>query len=103
MVANAIDVRIENQLVRFVPPQPVDQDSVVAQLGGQKTGGVVIKVLDRPRATIVIDQQGRIPSERRWGLGGTFGLIEPVAIAEVEVGKVGAVGGAASNKKAHED
>ena len=60
MVANAIDVRIENQLVRFVPPQPVDQDSVVAQLGGQKTGGVVIKVLDRPRATIVIDQQGRI-------------------------------------------
>ena len=60
MVANAIDVRIENQLVRFVPPQPVDQDSVVAQLGGQKTGGVVIKVLDRPRATIVVDQQGRI-------------------------------------------
>ena len=60
MVANAIDVRIENQLVRFVTPQPVDQDSVVAQLGGQKTGGVVIKVLDRPRATIVIDQQGRI-------------------------------------------
>ena len=60
MVAKAIDVRIENQLVRFVPPQPVDQESVVAQLGGQRTGGVVIKVLDRPRATIVIDQKGRI-------------------------------------------
>ena len=60
MVANAMEVRIENQLVRFVPPQPVDQDAVVAQLGGQQTGGVVIKVLDRPRATLVIDQEGRI-------------------------------------------
>ena len=59
-MASAIEVRIENQLVRFVPPSPVDQASVVAQLGGQQTGGVVIKVLDRPRATLVIDQAGRI-------------------------------------------
>ena len=59
-MAGAIEVRIENQLVRFVPPSPVDQASVVAQLGGQQTGGVVIKVLDRPRATLVIDQAGRI-------------------------------------------
>ena len=60
MSSNAIEVRIENQLVRFVPPTPVDQASVVAQLGGQQTGGVVIKVLDSPRATLVIDEQGRI-------------------------------------------
>ena len=45
-MSGAIEVRIENQLVRFVPPTPVDQASVVAQLGGQQTGGVVIKVLD---------------------------------------------------------
>jgi len=59
-MASAIEVRIENQLVRFVPPTPLDQAAVVAQLGGQQTGGVVIKVLDRPRATLVIDQAGRI-------------------------------------------
>ena len=60
MATGAVEVRIENQLVRFVPPKPVDQASVVAQLGGQQTGGVVIKVLDRPRATLVIDEEGRI-------------------------------------------
>lgn len=60
MEAATIDVRIENQLVRFVPPSPIDQDSVVNQLNGQQTGGVVIKVLDHPRATIVIDAEGRI-------------------------------------------
>ncbi|MBT60123.1 MAG: hypothetical protein CMA63_01040 [Euryarchaeota archaeon] len=60
MAAGTIDVRIENQLVRFVAPSPIDQSAVVAQLGGQQTGGVVIKVLDHPRATIVIDAEGRI-------------------------------------------
>ena len=60
MSKSAIEVRIENQLVRFVPPTPINQQDVVSQLGGQLTSGVVIKVLDRPRATLVIDGEGRI-------------------------------------------
>ena len=60
MAPTGIDVRVENQLVRFIPQTPVDQDSVVAQLGGTATGGVVIKVLDAPRATIVVDGDGKL-------------------------------------------
>lgn len=60
MPGAAIEVRIENQLVRFVPPSPINQKDVVSQLGGQEAGGVVIKVLDRPRATLVIDREGRV-------------------------------------------
>jgi TATA-box binding protein (TBP) (component of TFIID and TFIIIB) len=56
----AIAVRIENQLVRFIPPSPIDQQAVISQVGGQETSGVVIKVLDNPRATLVIDREGRI-------------------------------------------
>lgn len=56
----AIEVRIENQLVRFVPPTPINQHDVVTQLGGQEASGVVIKVLERPQATLVIDAEGRI-------------------------------------------
>ena len=60
MSATAIEVRIENHLVRFPPPAPIDKQAVISQLGGQKTSGVVIKVLDKPRATLVIDSEGRI-------------------------------------------
>jgi len=60
MTATAIAVRIENHLVRFIPPTPIDQQAVISQLGGQETSGVVIKVLDSPRATLVIDSEGRI-------------------------------------------
>ena len=60
MTGAAIEVRIENQLVRFVPPTPIVHQDVVAQLGGQENGGVVIKVLNRPRATLIIDGEGRI-------------------------------------------
>ncbi|MBL6885275.1 MAG: hypothetical protein ISR21_06225 [Candidatus Poseidoniaceae archaeon] len=60
MTGAAIEVRIENQLVRFVPPTPIVQQDVVSQLGGQENSGVVIKVLDRPRATLIIDAEGRI-------------------------------------------
>ena len=54
-MSSTVDVKVENQLVRFTCPQPVDQDEVVEQLGGVKSGGVVIKILERPSATIVID------------------------------------------------
>ena len=60
MSTTAITVRIENHLVRFIPPTPIDQQAVISQLGGQETSGVVIKVLDSPRATLVIDSEGRI-------------------------------------------
>ena len=60
MAQLGIDVRVENQLVRFIPRTPVDLSAVVAQLGGTATGGVVIKVLDAPRATIVVDADGKL-------------------------------------------
>jgi len=60
MATGSVDVRVENQLVRFVCPVPLDQQKVVDVVGGQRNSGVVIKVLDRPRATLVIDEEGRI-------------------------------------------
>jgi len=60
MAVGGVDVRVENQLVRFVPTSPVNHDAVVAQLAGQKNGGIVIKTLEKPRATIIIDEEGRI-------------------------------------------
>ena len=60
MATGSIDVRVENQLVRFVCPMPLDHDRVVAEVGGQRNSGVVIKAMERPRATLVIDEEGRI-------------------------------------------
>jgi TATA-box binding protein (TBP) (component of TFIID and TFIIIB) len=60
MSGGSIDVRVENQLVRFVCPVPLDHEKVVSEVGGQRNSGVVIKAMDRPRATLVIDEQGRI-------------------------------------------
>mgnify|MGYP003312396973 FL=1 len=60
MAVGGVDVRVENQLVRFVPTNPVNHDAVVSQLAGQKNGGIVIKTLEKPRATIIIDEEGRI-------------------------------------------
>ena len=60
MAIGGVDVRVENQLVRFVPQSPVDHDAVISQLSGQKNGNIVIKALEKPRATIVIDEAGRI-------------------------------------------
>jgi hypothetical protein len=33
MSATAIEVRIENHLVRFTPPAPIDKQAVISQLG----------------------------------------------------------------------
>ncbi len=60
MAIGGVDVRVENQLVRFVSPRPVDHESVVTQLDGQKNGHIVVKALEKPRATIIIDEEGRI-------------------------------------------
>ena len=60
MSQGTISVLVENLLVRFVCPEPVDQQQVIDELGGQRNSGVVIKPMDRPRATLVIDEEGRI-------------------------------------------
>ena len=60
VATGSIDVRVENQLVRFVCPTPLDHERVVAEVGGQRNSGVVIKAMERPRATLVIDEDGRI-------------------------------------------
>ena len=60
MAAGGVDVRVENQLVRFVPKSPVSHDAVISQLAGQKNGNIVVKALEKPRATILIDEEGRI-------------------------------------------
>ncbi|HII27072.1 MAG TPA: hypothetical protein HA353_01525, partial [Candidatus Poseidonia sp.] len=60
MATGSIDVRVENQLVRFICPVPLDHEKVVSEVGGQRNSGVVIKAMERPRATLVIDEEGRI-------------------------------------------
>ena len=60
MAIGGVDVRVENQIVRFVTKQAIDQELVVAQLAGHRSGDIVIKALEKPRATLVIDSDGRI-------------------------------------------
>lgn len=60
MSAGNIDVRVENILVRFSVSPPIDLEEAVERLGGVKNGDVIIKTLDAPRATLVIDSMGRI-------------------------------------------
>ena len=55
-----MEVRVENLLVRFKPSPPVDLEEAVERLGGVVNGDVIIKMLDAPRATLIIDSEGRI-------------------------------------------
>ena len=55
-----IEVRVENLLARFTPTPRVDLEEAVERLGGVVNGDVIIKMLDRPRATLIIDSEGRI-------------------------------------------
>ena len=55
-----MEVRVENLLVRFKPTPPVDLEEAVERLGGVVNGDVIIKMLDAPRATLIIDSEGRI-------------------------------------------
>ena len=57
---DGIEVRVENQLVRFVCPEPVGHQEMIEQLDAQPSGNVVIKALENPRATIIVDEEGRI-------------------------------------------
>jgi fatty-acyl-CoA synthase len=56
---SAIKVRVENQLVRFTAPQPFEAEEVIKTLGGKKSGKYVILALKNPRATLLVDEEGR--------------------------------------------
>ena len=55
-----IEVRVENLLVRFTPTPAVDLEEAIERLGGVRNGDVIIKMLEAPRATLIIDAKGRI-------------------------------------------
>ncbi len=57
---NAVQVRVENQLVRFTAPQPFEAEEVINNLGGKQSGKFVILALKNPRATLLVDQEGRL-------------------------------------------
>lgn len=59
-MSNNIDVRVDNLLVRFTTTPPIDLEEAVERLGGVVNGDVIIKMLDAPRATLIIDSMGRI-------------------------------------------
>lgn len=57
---SAVKVRVENQLVRFTAPQPFEAEEVINSLGGKKSGKYVILALKNPRATLLVDDKGRL-------------------------------------------
>ena len=59
-MSSKIDVRVDNLLVRFTTSPPIDLEEAVERLGGVVNGDVIIKMLDAPRATLIIDSMGRI-------------------------------------------
>ena len=59
-MSSNIDVRVDNLLVRVTTSPPIDLEEAVERLGGVVNGDVIIKMLDAPRATLIIDSMGRI-------------------------------------------
>lgn len=57
---SAVKVRIENQLVRFTAPEPFGAEEVIETLGGKASGKFVILALKNPRATLLVDEEGRL-------------------------------------------
>lgn len=57
---SAVKVRVENQLIRFTAPEPFNSEDVINTLGGKKSGKFVILALKNPRATLLVDQDGRL-------------------------------------------
>ncbi|MAR61562.1 MAG: hypothetical protein CMA40_03180 [Euryarchaeota archaeon] len=54
------DARVENQLFRFKPAIELDPQRVVDELGGKRSGRYVMLSLVAPRATLMVDQEGKI-------------------------------------------
>lgn len=55
-----VDVKVENLLVRFTPTPSLDLEEAIERAGGIQNGDVIIKMLESPRATIIIDNEGRM-------------------------------------------
>ncbi len=54
------DARVENQLFRFTPSSSLDPQRIIDEIGGKQSGIYVTLSLVAPRATLLIDQEGRI-------------------------------------------
>ena len=54
------DARVENQLFRFKPAIELDPQRVVDELGGKRSGQYVMLSLVAPRATLMVDHEGKI-------------------------------------------
>ena len=54
------DARVENQLFRFKPAIELDPQRVVDELGGKRSGRYVMLSLVAPRATLMVDHEGKI-------------------------------------------
>ena len=54
------EARVENQLFRFTPASTLDQQRVIDEIGVKRSGRYVTLSLVAPRATLLIDQDGKI-------------------------------------------
>ena len=54
------EARVENQLFRFTPSSTLDPQRVIDEIGGKRSGRYVTLSLVAPRATLLIDQEGKI-------------------------------------------
>ncbi len=54
------EARVENQLFRFNPSVQLDPQRVVDELGGKRSGQFVMLSLVAPRATLLVDIEGKI-------------------------------------------
>ena len=52
--------RVENQLFRFTPSSSLDPQRIIDEIGGKRSGMYVTLSLVAPRATLLVDQEGRI-------------------------------------------
>ena len=54
------ETSVENQLFRFNPAIELDPQRVVDELGGKRSGQYVMLSLVTPRATLLVDLDGKI-------------------------------------------
>ena len=54
------EARVENQLFRFKPAIQLNPQRVVDELGGKRSGQYVMLSLVAPRATLLVDHEGKI-------------------------------------------
>jgi TATA-box binding protein (TBP) (component of TFIID and TFIIIB) len=51
---------VDNQIFRFTSPVGLDPQRIIDEIGGKRSGAYVILSLVAPRATLLIDDRGRI-------------------------------------------